>query len=212
MLKKIYPFVLKILSKPKDRGKPSAGIWQELIRKTVFDLIGNKNGKILEIGCGEGLFLKKFKNDFNRIVGIDISFEQLKKAKESHKELRLIRADASDVPFKDSVFDIVICINFFLNIPSEEKVFEILKEIKRVSTEKAKFIFEIRNQKSPLIILKYKTAKYYDNTVMYLQTFRYEDLREKLEALNFKIKKRINLGFPIGKFSPIIVIEAIKND
>ncbi|MCM8832020.1 MAG: class I SAM-dependent methyltransferase, partial [Candidatus Omnitrophica bacterium] len=203
---------LKILSKSKDRGQPSSGIWQELVRKTVFNLVANEKGKILEIGCGEGLFLKKFEGNFNKIVGIDISFEQLKRARQVCKDFYLIQANALQLPFKDNIFNTVICINFFLNLSSEEKVNSILEEIKRVSTKKAKFIFEIRNRKSPLIILKYKTAKYYDNTVRYLRTFCYEDFKEKLDVLNFKIKKRINLGFPKGEFSPIILIEAIKDD
>ncbi|MEM7816956.1 MAG: class I SAM-dependent methyltransferase [Candidatus Aenigmatarchaeota archaeon] len=212
MIDKLYYFLLKFLSKPQEKGLPSSGIWQELVRKTVFSLIKNEGGSILEIGCGEGLFLKKIKKNFKEVVGIDISIEQLQNARKICKNFNFIQADAIKLPFKDKIFDTIVCINFFINLPTGIDISAVLSEIKRVSKKKAKFIFEIRNSKSPLINFKYRTAKYYDKTISYLRAFCYEDFKKKLELLNFKISKRIDLGFPKGNFSPIIVIEAINND
>lgn len=213
MISKLYKLLLKILSKPEERGQPSAGIWQGRIREIAFRLLKEDYDRILEVGCGEGLFLKKLKDlGITKATGIDISLKQLKKAIDKCKDFNFIQADATSLPFKDKSFKNIVCINFFLNLPSEKVVDKVLEEIRRISCQEAKFIFEIRNSLSPLIFLKYKTAKYYDNTIKNLITFRYEDFKKKLEALKFKVIKKINLGFPNERLAPIIIIEAIKYD
>jgi ubiquinone/menaquinone biosynthesis C-methylase UbiE len=73
---------------------------------------------ILEIGCGDGLWLNHMHNDINlnceTYVGIDFSINKLKLAKKASKELKLnekvafILADAEFLPFKKDVFDVAI--------------------------------------------------------------------------------------------------------
>jgi ubiquinone/menaquinone biosynthesis C-methylase UbiE len=68
------------------------------------EIIGLKKGEfVLDVGCGQGRFLRPF-NLQARAVGIDFTSEMLEKARTS--EALLIRADAEHLPIKDEVFDV----------------------------------------------------------------------------------------------------------
>ena len=70
------------------------------------------NKTIAEIGTGPGFILKELqKEDFKKIIGIDISLEMLIRAQkriEFYKNIQLINARAENLPFKSSSFDLII--------------------------------------------------------------------------------------------------------
>lgn len=57
--------------------------------------------QILDVGCGTGRFLKPF--SVANVVGFDLSFNMLRKAKNIAP---LVRGDAEHLPFKDESFDV----------------------------------------------------------------------------------------------------------
>jgi ubiquinone/menaquinone biosynthesis C-methylase UbiE len=93
-------------------------------------LQSNNQKYLLDIGSGPGLFLKKVCNNWNFLVGVDISINMLQIAKNKLKPCKntaLILADSDHLPFKANVFPIVT--SFTLNMPNPLKT---LKEIVRV--------------------------------------------------------------------------------
>lgn len=58
---------------------------------------------ILDVGCGQGRFLKEF-NRIGRVVGVDFTIKMLENARGSGA--LLVRADAEHLPFKDKAFEI----------------------------------------------------------------------------------------------------------
>lgn len=69
-----------------------------LAEKTQKDLF-------LDLGCGTGNILKFGQRYFQRAVGVDISFNMLKQARQSG--LEVVQADILSLPFKSKVFDVV---------------------------------------------------------------------------------------------------------
>ena len=66
----------------------------------------------LDVGCGDGTYERVLENDFDYMVGLDISLHNLKIAKEQVKNkhrIDFVQADAHYLPFKGSSFDIVLC-------------------------------------------------------------------------------------------------------
>ena len=63
-----------------------------------------KGDFVLDVGCGQGRFLRPFKS-MARAVGIDFTLEMLKKASEAGA--LLLKADAEHLPIKDEVFSVV---------------------------------------------------------------------------------------------------------
>ncbi|MBU4477822.1 MAG: class I SAM-dependent methyltransferase, partial [Candidatus Omnitrophica bacterium] len=172
MFTKIYYFLHKKLSKPEERGEYSAGLWQDAVREKVFSLCKDNQGKILEIGCGEGLFLQRIAKDekFSNVIGLDIWRDILSRCRNRLEDaaigtVKLVQADAGRLPFKAAALDSVVCINVFFNLASEEVVCSVLEEIARVCKKGGTVIFDIRNSLNPLLFLKYKTARFYDATV-----------------------------------------------
>ncbi len=221
MLKSLYSWIHKRFSRAEERSEYSGGYWQDKVREAALRLCDVSRGKILEVGCGEGLFLAKLakENQYLNIVGVDVWRGILLKARrrlqsENIENVKLSNADASVLPFKDKSFDFVVCINVFFNLPSEEVVFASLKEITRVCKTGGKIIFDIRNSLNPLLFLKYKFARYYDVTVINLplKTYRLKRITAYLGNCGLEITQKIHIGFPNNALAPIIVMETTKID
>lgn len=217
ILSKIYYRLHKMFSKPEERGEYSAGLWQDAVREKVFSLCENNQDKILEVGCGEGLLLSKIAGDgkYSYVCGVDIWKDILMRAQDRFKagnisNVALVQADAASLPFKDNSFNTVVCINVFFNLPSEDVFQESLKEISKVCKKGGAVIFDIRNSRNVLLYLKYKLAKYYDETVknLPLRAYNFNKIRVSLEKYGFEIENKVEIGFPYNRFSPIFVIKA----
>jgi len=152
-----------------------------------------------------------------QIYGVDNWKDILKKTDKRLKEkaieyVKLSHADATSLPFEDSYFDVVVCINVLYNLESMDTVRKILSEIGRVCKKGGRVIFDIRNSLNPLLHLKYKLAKYYDETAkdLPLRTYRLRNIIFNLRQHNFEVVQVIPLGFPKNSLAPIFVAEARK--
>ena len=65
-----------------------------------------KGFSVLDVGCGPGLFSAHLKPRARWVVGIDISWSMLHRA----KGIEVVLADALSMPFPDESFDIVFFI------------------------------------------------------------------------------------------------------
>ncbi|KPK97026.1 MAG: hypothetical protein AMJ95_11255 [Omnitrophica WOR_2 bacterium SM23_72] len=212
----MYHWFLHKTSKPDEKGEVSAGYWQDKIRETVFGLCQACKGNLLEVGCGEGLFLQKFTAQGGAttgFVGLDLSSKQLQRAKiRTAGSVCLLQADAIALPFKENSFETIVCINVFINMPREDLVDVAWKELQRVCKEEGRVLFEIRNKLNPLIRAKYKLAKYYDATIdsSRLRLFSPSAFEAKIKKMGFEVTRRLRIGFPRGRFAPVIIMEAVR--
>jgi len=115
----------------------------------------NKSIKILDIGCGTGRHsIELTKRGYN-ITGVDLSENQIKRAREKAQEAGLSinfqTQDARKLPF-DGEFDlaIMLCEGGFSLMETDEMNFEILKSATRALKGKGKFIFTTLNGPFPL--------------------------------------------------------------
>lgn len=74
-------------------------------------------GKILEVGCGEGLLQERLcPEQYSRYVGLDISAEAIKRAEhKANDKITFIQGDASTYTFAER-FDVVVfneCLEYF---------------------------------------------------------------------------------------------------
>lgn len=115
------------------------GRWQK-VAKAMVEYYGIKQGdKILDVGCGKGFLLYDFTQVVQgvEVVGIDISKYAIEHAKEEIKD-KVQVANATDLPFEDNSFDLVISLNTIHNLYCYD-AFKALKEIERVG-RKNKYI------------------------------------------------------------------------
>lgn len=219
MLSKIYYWLHHLFSKPQERGEYSAGYWQDAIRREALILCRNTKGRILEVGCGEGLFLVQLAGEDPEleIWGIDNSSERINQAqqrlnKAGARNFHLAVEDATRLSFPDEFFDTVVCINMFINMPSKEAVKKILIQIRRVCKREGLIIFEFRNAANYLLRLKYKLASLYDETTrnLPLKTYYPAEIETLMREFGLGEVEKRYLGSPWERFAPIIIIQAQK--
>lgn len=120
--------------------------------KVVLDFLGDKKGKILDLGCGSGRhFLNNKKQDF---YGVDFSKRMLEFAGNRGYN-QLIKAEAFNLPFSDSFFDSAIYIATLHCIPDAEKREKSLQELRRVLKVKSRALISVWNREQP----KFKDMK-----------------------------------------------------
>lgn len=92
-------------------------------------ILNNLTGKkILDIGCGSGIWTDFLTNKGFEVAGIDFVSEFIQKAKKVRKG-KFIEAQAEKLPFADKSFDTVLLINVLEHVDDDHQV---LKEAGRV--------------------------------------------------------------------------------
>lgn len=219
MFYKAYKWFHEKISRPDEKGEYSKGYWPDRIRAEVLDMCRGKKGRLLEVGCGEGLFIARLaqENPALEILGIDNNMDRIAEAGAKMKEqgirnARALFGQAGRLDLQDDFFDAVVCVNVFINMPSFDAVKQTLLEMGRVCRKGGVIIFEFRNALNPLLMVKYGLARYYDETVkdLPLATYRARRVEEVLEEMRFRVAGRRYIGFPSGPFAPVIIIEAKK--
>ena len=111
---------------------------RKILRK-ILRIIGGSNLRVLDIPCGYGRFSKLLLDKDIFLVGSDLSFFMVKRAKEKSfdpKGSLGVVADAKlGLPFKKDVFGIILCMRFFHHVHEEEERESILKEFSWVTAE-----------------------------------------------------------------------------
>ena len=64
--------------------------------------------KLLDMGCGTGVFTSKLQHMNFEMYGVDISSESIKIAKEKYNEIEFSVGDIESTSFDDATFDIVL--------------------------------------------------------------------------------------------------------
>ncbi|MBU2063427.1 MAG: class I SAM-dependent methyltransferase, partial [Candidatus Omnitrophica bacterium] len=115
----------------------------------------DKSLKIIDIGCGTGRHAIELTKRGYNVAGIDLSEDQIKRAKEKAQEAGVTigfqAQDARNLPFKGE-FDlaIMLCEGGFSLMETDEMNFEILKNATKALKSKGKLIFTTLNGLFPL--------------------------------------------------------------
>jgi ubiquinone/menaquinone biosynthesis C-methylase UbiE len=220
MAHSLYQILHRLATPREERDSNAApGYWQYKVRAAALNMLDKTENRVLEVGCGDGLFLKQLflLNPQARIWAIDIEPDNIRKAQErlgrelSSKVVFEVQ-DALNLTFEDNYFQEVVCLNVLMaldSVPAGEKV---LASMARVCAKGGNIIFEFRNSQNPLLRLKYKLAPYYDKTMVNRRLTMYEPGRIEsfLRSINFEITEKKSLGFPVPALAPVIIIKARK--
>ncbi len=206
-------WVRSLLSRPDERGNITSDLFRLIIRERVRQLINKNHSPMLDIGTGEGLLHEKVgpNRDGPRIFGIDTNQESLEIAKNRFHEkgihnLCFLRAFAQNLPFRDSSFNIVVCINMLYNFSRKEDVILTLNEMARVCKQNGFIIFDVRNKFNPFVSLGFKWVWLYD-TQLTLRAYSLRELTTVLVSKGMVVNKIVPIGFPLTLFAPIILVK-----
>jgi len=125
MNKKIWDLYAPIYERAMRMDIKTYSYMYERIRETV------KDKEVLELATGPGLLAKHVADVTKSMIATDYSQGMIKEALkgEYSDKLRFEVADATDIPYEDASFDVVLIANALHVMPEPEKA---LKEIDRV--------------------------------------------------------------------------------
>lgn len=178
----------------------------EWINQEITRQLGPSPAKIIDIGCGGGFLSNYLTLKGHEVVGVDISKESLKVAArfDTTGKASYISADALDLPFSKSSFDVACALDILEHVQPAEKL---IAEASRVLRPGGIFFFHTFNRslQSWLLVIKF-VPWFVRNTPRNLHLFRYfirpSELAKMLEENNL-------LPGPINGVRPKILPEPI---
>lgn len=177
-------------------------------------LAPQKSEKILDIGCGDGVWYLWLRKKGVEVIGIDLSEHDLNKLREraekSNISCEIAKADAQKMPFENNAFDKIYSISTFEHIENDEEAF---REASRALKTNGVFVISIPMKEVPfftkiavkmpkpikklfynkLVIEAENEEDYLNNFNKYYFHYRNyttEDIRKKAEKYGFEIEKK----------------------
>jgi len=104
-----------------------------LTSEAILEVV-NPSSNVLEMGCGTGIVTVEIAPNVREMTGIDISPKMIARAQEKARRQNLKNVtfkvlDASELPFPDHAFDVILLPNLLHLVPQPEKV---IKESRRL--------------------------------------------------------------------------------
>jgi len=91
------------------RGEPSY-VWragQERRLKMILDAIGgSKPSRVLENGCGVGMYVEKLQPHADQVIGLEYDFDRAREAHEGSQHI--LNAASENLPFPDQSFELIL--------------------------------------------------------------------------------------------------------
>jgi SAM-dependent methyltransferase len=113
--------------------------WTRAAGELLVSLLGQGPGRCLDLGCGTGAFVPVLVAQGWTVVGVDLSADQLRVARERVGEMAeaLVQADAAALPFEDGSFDAVVAVLVHTDVDAYDAA---LREAARVLRRGGRFV------------------------------------------------------------------------
>lgn len=147
--------------------------------------------RILDLGCGDGVYEKMLdKRLFKYAIfdGLDISKQQIKKAKKYFRKLFCVNLDSQPIPTDDRSYDIIICSELLEHLFYPEKT---LSETRRVLKKDGVLLITIPNfamiQNRISLLLGRCVSVLYPYQKQHIRFFNKQSITKLLNETGFNI-------------------------
>lgn len=98
---------------------------------------------ILEVGCSDGAFTKRLKKISRRVVGIDVSKSEIKRAKKNVKDVKFIATSLEKYARanRKRKFDVIVCSEVLYYILKKEDALKALQKLGRFVVTSHFFVY-----------------------------------------------------------------------
>jgi len=142
---KIASFYHKIF----ERLDINTQIRARIIFKELAIIEKEKSDKVLDIGCGDGIFSIELAKRGYGVVGVDLNVKSVNYAKyfskRSEVKIDFLVGDACHLPFANESFDIILCSEVLEHIKDDEGA---IREIERVLKQNGLLILTVPSDKA----------------------------------------------------------------
>jgi len=103
------------------------------------------DGRLLDLGCGQGWLTRKFSETGVFAVGVDKNLQLIRYAKRDNNRCEFVMADGSYLPFKGSVFKTIVLNDVLEHVPYS-KANGLMKEAVRALSQNGKIYISVMNR------------------------------------------------------------------
>jgi 2-polyprenyl-3-methyl-5-hydroxy-6-metoxy-1,4-benzoquinol methylase len=191
-------------------GSPSLEWTSGLEHRLVLmkKMVDFKEKKVLDVGCGIGMFLEQFKNLGARVFGVDVDTEKINIAKKNFKTVYVSKAEK--LPFQKNIFDLILLHEVIEHVDDDKQT---IQECFRVLKKGGKLIIFAPNRLWPfethgifrhdkyhfgnIFLVTYLPNFLYKEMTPHVRNYFKHDLFALLNGLRYKkiIYRRIFPGF-----------------
>lgn len=161
--------------------------------------VANGRTRMLDIGCGDGENMLRFKQPSLQKMGVEVSLPRLRRAK--CEGLTVQQASGTRLPYADGSFDMVYIAHVLHHVEAYEKV---LDEVKRVSSAESRIFLIETTTDHPILRLARKLHPVWQGDDVE-NDWRYDQLCATLDAAGFEVEKtgRYNVLFFLWEMLPL---------
>lgn len=175
-----YDYTADIKKGKIDRSNFDANI--QFLDKTM---LLKKDIMILEIGCGAGRLTNHLTNKGFNVVGFDISRTLIKEGNRRYSDAKtFIASGETNMPFKDSFFDIVLSFDVLEHIPKTDKH---LLEIKRILKPDGYYLLQTPNKFTNILFEVIKNRSFTEHRKYHCSLHSYWQLKKRFQNNGFNI-------------------------
>ncbi len=169
-------------------------------RRKTIDFAGLvKNQKILDVGCGSGVFMIEFIKKGAYVIGadysqkmLDLARRELSRYKVSRSKYKLLKADATNLPFKNAEFDLILAAGL-ADYLTDERNKKFIKEAARVLKDNGRLIIGFPCEDSPFAFLRSGPGLWLRQNVFKLppihNTFSIDKIDQLLALAGLQVQK-----------------------
>jgi ubiquinone/menaquinone biosynthesis C-methylase UbiE len=81
----------------------------------------NEHSRVLDVGCGTGRWLRRYRQEKVHPVGLDATYEMLRRAADGGLICPLVVSRAQELPFRGETFQIVSAVTVIQHLPSADQ-------------------------------------------------------------------------------------------
>lgn len=186
---------------------------QSLRMERCFQALAGINGKVLEVGCGEGRAIRTVKKRFSPLstFGCDFLPQSIFSTNQYRDGTHYVLCDAHDLPYADRSFDAVVVFDLIEHVVDVDKV---ISEINRILKDKGVFHCfipcEINFPTFYWFLWKTGISPDLKKFVGHIQKFNEKIITDKLTQNGFRPVK-LNYSYHyFGQLMDILLFTAIK--
>ncbi len=117
------------------------------------------NGLVLDLACGTGRHSIPLIKEGYDMVGLDVSLNLLRLAKNRWRSVQLVRVDMRCLPFKAGAFSASVSMDTSLGpLPSEQDDLQSLRELQEALSQGGNFIVDVFNREHLMPEVQHKSA------------------------------------------------------
>lgn len=170
---------------------PLGSLSDRLEKELVFSLLDVRDReKVLDVGCGTGNYTIELAKRGADVIGIDSSEEMLAwariKAQKANIETSFHAADAMNLPFPDSTFDMVISNGLLCFLQEPEKA---LIEMRRVLKPSGRMVVSVLNRWSPWALFRRVKGFFKDTIYNQAHFISPSELEGLIRGAGFDVKE-----------------------